>query len=488
MFILTNYDIPLQHKTNKIMRAQILTCIMLFSGTIAYAQEAFTLEQCRQLAIENNKELKISSAKIKMSEEDHSAAHTKYYPQISANGSYMRNQKGINLVDFDELSSLSSLLPMLDPLIQGNPEAAQALQVAANDIKNATHLDVRNVWIGNISLVQPVFMGGKISSYNRITAYAKELAQSMNATQLEGVIYKTDEAYWQVVSLANKKRLADLYVEMLKRTDNDMTAMINEGFATKAEGLSVKVRLNEAEIAQTKVDNGLALSRMLLAQLCGIELNSLIKLADENTSSFSNSYATVFPDVNKAFANRHELKTLELVTKIYKKKEDVVIADMLPNVALTANYIVMNPNSYNGFKNKFGGMYNIGMMVNVPLTGWWEGMHKKNSARAETLIKQLEYEEAREKIELEVNQSAYKVNEAIKQLNASIRNMEKAEENLRYANIGFKEGVIPSLNLMEAQTAWFAAQVQLIDAHIEVKLTKAYYTLTLALALVDEGL
>ena len=66
--------------------------------------------------------------------------------------------------------------------------------------------------------------------------------------------------------------------------------------------------------------------------------------------------------------------------------------------------------------------------------------------------------------------------------------MEKAEENLRYANIGFKEGVIPSLNLMEAQTAWFAAQVQLIDAHIEVKLTKAYYTLTLALALVDEGL
>ena len=484
------------------MRRHILTGIMLFAGIFVYSQKIYTLEQCRQLAINNNKELKISSAKIKISDEDRSMARTKYFPQISAKSAYMRNQKGIELIDYDKLSSLSSLLPMLEPLIQSNPEMAQALQVAANDIKNSTYLNVRNIWMGNISLVQPVFMGGKIVSYNQIALYAKELARSMNETQLEDVIYRTDEAYWQVVSMANKKNLADKYVEMLKKTDSDITAMVNEGVATTADGLSVKVKLNEAEMTQTKVNNGLALSRMLLAQICGIELGLHMELADEgitqphfddasassllSASSSLNNYA-VFPDINKAFSNRNELKSLDLATKIYEKKENIVFADMLPNVALSANYLVMNPNSYNGFKNKFGGMYNVGVMVNVPLSGWWEGTHKKNAARAETLIRKLEYEEAREKVELQVNQSAYKVNEAGKQLDASLRNMEKAEENLRYANIGFKEGVIPSLNLMEAQTAWFAARVQLIDAQIEVKLTKVYFDKAMGV-LVVEGL
>ena len=176
----------------------------------------------------------------------------------------------------------------------------------------------------------------------------------------------------------------------------------------------------------------------------------------------------------EAFSNRPELRSLELATKIYRKKEQIALAEMLPSVALTANYLITNPNSHNGFKNEFSGMYNVGVMVKVPLSGWWEGTYRRNSAKAETVIKKLELEDAREKIELQVNQSVYKVNEAGKQLTASMKNMEKAEENLRYANLGFEEGVIPALNLMEAQTAWVSARSQLIDAQIEVKLTEVY--------------
>jgi outer membrane protein TolC len=160
--------------------------------------------------------------------------------------------------------------------------------------------------------------------------------------------------------------------------------------------------------------------------------------------------------------------------RIYKKKEKIALAEHLPSVALTANYLVTNPNSFNGFKNDFGGMFNVGVAVQVPISGWWEGTYKRNAARAETHIKQLELDDAKEKIELQVNQSVYKVNEAGKKLTASSRNKEKAEENLRHATIGFEEGVIPALNLMEAQTAWVEAQSDLIDAQIEVKLTDVY--------------
>lgn len=449
------------------MKRTILLLTFVVTVSCMHAQRMLTLEECRNLAIQNNKELQISGEKIKMADNEKKAAFTKYFPQLSANGAYMWNQKDINLLDMGTLSSsLSSSLGGLAQL-----PMIQHLMSGVNDMQ---HLDVQNIWVGNVSLVQPVFMGGKIVNYNQITKFAKQLAESMNNLQLQDLIYKTDETYWQVISLVNKKKLADAYVDLLRKMDSDVTAMIYEGVATEADGLSVKVKLNEAEMAQTKVENGLALTRMLLAQICGLSLEEDLSLADERLDNFPVETTQASADLNEAFMNRNELRSLDLATKIYKRKERIALAEMLPNVALAANYFVTNPNVFNGFKNDFAGMFNVGVMVKVPLSGWWEGTYRRNSAKAETRIKTLEWQDAREKIELQVNQSVYKVNEAGKKLIASSRNMENAEENLRRANFGFEEGVIPALNLMEAQTAWVSARSSLIDAQIEVKLTEVY--------------
>lgn len=449
------------------MKRTILLLTFVVTVSCMHAQRMLTLEECRNLAIQNNKELQISGEKIKMADNEKKAAFTKYFPQLSANGAYMWNQKDINLLDMGALSSsLSSSLGGLAQL-----PMIQHLMSGVNDMQ---HLDVQNIWVGNVSLVQPVFMGGKIVNYNQITKFAKQLAESMNNLQLQDLIYKTDETYWQVISLVNKKKLADAYVDLLRKMDSDVTAMIYEGVATEADGLSVKVKLNKAEMAQTKVENGLALTRMLLAQICGLSLEEDLSLADEKLDNFPVETTQASADLNEAFMNRNELRSLDLATKIYKRKERIALAEMLPNVALAANYFVTNPNVFNGFKNDFAGMFNVGVMVKVPLSGWWEGTYRRNSAKAETRIKTLEWQDAREKIELQVNQSVYKVNEAGKKLIASSRNMENAEENLRRANFGFEEGVIPALNLMEAQTAWVSARSSLIDAQIEVKLTEVY--------------
>ena len=449
------------------MKRTILLLTFVVTVSCMHAQRMLTLEECRNLAIQNNKELQISGEKIKMADNEKKAAFTKYFPQLSANGAYMWNQKDINLLDMGALSSsLSSSLGGLAQL-----PMIQHLMSGVNDMQ---HLDVQNIWVGNVSLVQPVFMGGKIVNYNQITKFAKQLAESMNNLQLQDLIYKTDETYWQVISLVNKKKLADAYVDLLRKMDSDVTAMIYEGVATEADGLSVKVKLNEAEMAQTKVENGLALTRMLLAQICGLSLEEDLSLADEKLDNFPVETTQASADLNEAFMNRNELRSLDLATKIYKRKERIALAEMLPNVALAANYFVTNPNVFNGFKNDFAGMFNVGVMVKVPLSGWWEGTYRRNSAKAETRIKTLEWQDAREKIEIKVNQSVYKVNEAGKKLIASSRNMENAEENLRRANFGFEEGVIPALNLMEAQTAWVSARSSLIDAQIEVKLTEVY--------------
>lgn len=250
--------------------------------------------------------------------------------------------------------------------------------------------------------------------------------------------------------------------------------MITEGVATKADGLSVKVKVNEAEMKLTQVDNGLSLSKMVLCQLCGLPLNDEIRLADEDVESLTLPEYHVGDNVATALANREELRSLDLANKIYDQKVNITRAGFLPTVALTANYMVTNPSLVNGFERKFRGMWAVGAMVQIPIWNWGEGMYKVKAAKAEANIARYQLADAKEKVELQVSQASYKVNEAAKRLSMAEKNLEKADENLRYAKLGFMEGVIPTSNVLESQTAWLSAQSDKIDAQIDVKLTEVY--------------
>lgn len=457
------------------------------------AQSILSLDSCRALAIANNKELLISNERINAAHYQRKAAFTNYLPNLSATGAYMRNQKEFSLLNDAQKGALSGLGTSLSgPLQQAaqaigqlHPELAPmlsqlggsigpALNEAGNSIVDAFRTDTRNVYAGALTLTQPLYMGGKIRAYNKITQYAEELAREQHHSGMQEVILSTDQAYWQVVSLASKKNLAEGYLKLLKKLDSDVEKMINEGVATKADGLSVRVKVNEAEMTLTKVEDGLSLSKMLLCQLCGIDLTSSITLADEKLTNIPTVDVVASFDMNAAYANRPEIRSLELATKIYSQKVNVIRAEHLPTLALMGNYMLTNPSVFNGFENKFKGMWNVGVMLQLPIWHWGEGTYKVKAAKAEARIAQYQLDDAKEKIELQVNQSAFKVNEAAKKLSMATQNMEKANENLRYATLGFEEGVIATSNVLEAQTVWLSAQSEKIDAQIDVKLTEIY--------------
>lgn len=435
----------------------------------------------------------ISNERITSAHYQRKAAFTNYLPSLSATGAYMRNQKEFSLLNDDQKGALSHVgttvngtvqefaqaigaqYPDLQPLISslGNT-VAEPLNGIGNSVVDAFRTDTRNVYAGAITLTQPLYMGGKIRAYNKITKYAEELAHEEYQTGLHEVILSTDQAYWQVVSLVNKKKLAESYLKLLYKMDSDMEKMITEGVATKADGLSVRVKVNEAEMTLTKVEDGLSLSKMLLCQLCGIDLTTPITLKDEYIQDIPIINNSTAFNMDAVYATRPEIRSLELGTQIYKQKVNVTRAEHLPTVALMGNYIVSNPSVFNGFENKFRGMWNVGVAVQIPIWNWGEGVYKVKSAKAEARIAEYQLDDAKEKIELQVNQSVFKVNEASKKLVMAQKNMEKANENLRYATLGFEEGVIPALNLLEAQTAWLSAQSEKIDAQIDVKLTEIY--------------
>lgn len=472
-----------------------VTCFLLAIGQFSvFGQDSFTLEYCRDLALKNSKSMLISEQKIKAAHYAKKSAFTSYLPSVDATGTYLRNQREISVFSDDVKNSINGvgqrskegIYSIADIFKQSNPELTEALQKLGDessvhlnnlgdDILRGVRTDTRNIYLGQITLTQPLYMGGKIRAYNKITKFAEEIAKEMNNLEMQNVILGVDEAYWRVISLVNKKKLSESYLELLNKINQDVNHLIDEGVATKADGLAVMVKVNEAEMILQKVSDGLTLSKMSLCQLCGIEITADIKLADEELMDFpENPFDTKF-NLYEVYNNRPEIKGLALSTKINQQKVNVNRAGYLPQVALLGNYMVTNPSMFNGFEKKFKGNWNVGVMVKIPILHWGKEIYKTKEAKVEAKIAEYQLEEVKERIELQINQSAFQVEEANKRLKMAYKNLEKAQENLNYATYGFEEGVIPSNTVLEAHTNWLAAQSDKIDAQLDIKLTQTYF-------------
>ena len=466
------------------------------------AQQRLSLDSCRAMALRNNKTLSASRLQLDMAHYKVKAAKTKYLPHVSALGGYELTSREISLLSDDQKASLSSagthatgalhsdLSSALSGLAQQgaiSPELANGLgnlfgQVGSKlgsvvdgvgqKVVDALHTDTRQIYTVSVMLTQPIYMGGGIIAANRMAKIGEEMAANNIEATTQSTLHSIDQAYWLVVSVHHKKQLAESYLEVVKKLDNDVQKMIAEGVATRADGLKVAVKVNEAEMSLTQAENGLALSKMLLCQLCGLPVENDVHLEDEESADLVATANVENTDNSVAMENRPELKLLDNALDLSRQSTKLVRAAFLPQVILTGGYMASNPNLFNGFERKLSGVWNVGVVVRVPLWNWMEGTYKVRASKIASSIVQLERDEISEKIELQVSQCKFKVNEANRRLLLARKNVENAEENLRCANVGFKEGVLQTTDVMAAQTAWLQAQSQKIDAEIDVRLSQ----------------
>ena len=489
---------------------KILTLIVLMGAmTAAEAQtQVLSLDSCRAMALRNNKQINASRLKKDVAMNLRKSARTKYLPKVDVMGGYEWFSREISLLNdgqktaFSNVGSTlvggisSSASDMMTELVGKGfltPEQAQKIGAIINEkgstiqqqgnalgqsVVDAFRTDTRNIWAGSVMLRQPIYMGGAILAANKIADIGEQIADNDLDMKTQATLYSIDQAYWLAVSLKQKHKLATSYRDLVKKLDTDVHKMIKQGVATKADGLKVDVKVNEAEMQMTQAEDGLALSKMLLCQLCGIPMNQEITLADEDKETLTLSGASVDTEQQRVAASdsamntRPELRMLENAVEISKQATNLVRAVYLPHVALTGGYTISNPNVFNGFQKKFTGVWNIGILVQMPVWTWFDNAYKVRASKAATHIAQMNLDDTREKIHLQVAQNQFKVKEAQKKLNMAMKNIASAEENLRCANLGFKEGVMEVTDVMAAQTAWQQAQSQKIDAEIDVKLTQ----------------
>lgn len=437
-----------------------------FAGQ-ARAQRVLTLDSCRSLAKEHSRTLQQKDEEIKAAHAKKQQVMTNFFPQVAARGVYLHMQKELHLIDWDKpLGHLNFLIP--------------------ERLRHLGTVDLRNLWVGNVTAIQPLFLGGKIISGYKMASLAERLQGELRQTAETEVETKLDETYWQVVSLRSKERLLDQLVRLLEQTVKDVDASIDAGVATKADGLSVRTKLSEAEVKRSQVVNGLELSRMLLADLCGLSEDEPFTLAEEGHLQellLSTQTAPIArdEDTEAAIERRSEIRSLRLVDSIYSKRVNMESASLFPKLYGVASYSTTNPNSFQGQKKEFAGQYYLGLMLEVPISDLFSGTFKRRQAKAEHRVKQLELAEARSKINLQIKQALRTADDAHRAYTTALSAVKMAEENMRYAKAGYDEGVIPLLNYTMAQTAWMSAQDSLIDAQIRVLLTESKLKKILAL-------
>ena len=470
----------------KIFNCVTACCAIAAAIIPSEAGAVVSLDSCRNMAVHNNKAIRMAQEAVRGAGYERKAAFSAYLPGIDFTAGYMYNQRQIELLGEDaKLPTMSfdpapqqfkyNILTAPDGSPVMDPTTGSYIPTEVAVIpKEAMSYDTHNVVAGAFTLTQPIFLGGTIKALNDITKYAESLAVAMKNAAVQDVVFGVDQAYWTVVSLKSKQRLADQFVTLVDSLSSNVQALFEEGMCTRSDVLSVEVKLNEAKIARTKVGNGLTLARMALAQICGLPVDSQMTLADEDLEESLGAPAERSCDMADVYARRMDLESLRQGINILQGREKIALGAMLPKLAAVGMYSFSNPNVIHGFEKKFGGGFSVGATLTVPIWHWGGHYNHYRAAKATTNAQRLLLEDLEEKVTLQVRQAQFSMSEARKTYDMTLTNLDKADENLRMAQLSFREGVVTSDDVLAAQTAWLAAHSEKIDAGIGIRLCDVY--------------
>ncbi len=446
---------------------------------------------CQTLAIEHNHKLRIGEHQLNIAINSRKSAFTRFFPSLDATAQYMRTNKKWYLMDenvflpvvpfwaIDE-NSMSLNPNILDnPLINGimiDPTTGEALTNSNGDPvflqygyipSDQFKFGSKNLTILNAGATQPIYLGGKLRAQYRIAKISETMQKSRIAIDENQLIKDVENIYWQIISLEEKEKLAQAYKTMLDTLVRDIKNLKAEGIVTGNELLKARSKQNEVELQLYQAQNGVFLARMALNQKIGYPLDTIVPLNDDILP------VRVFSDrdamIQSALQNRPELEMLDQSIALADQGIKLAWSRFLPIIVGTANYSYYNPNPYNGFQEEFGGDWNIGITCRIPITQWGDRFHTLNSAKELKAIAELKRDESKELIALEVQQSWNKYLESFKKVEVMEIGVTQAEENLRIQRDKFKEGMIKTADLLEAQALWQESASKLLDAKTELR-------------------
>lgn len=420
--------------------------IFLYLLSAAFALPAgaqiLTLDECRAAAAEHNRTLQNSRFDLEAALQTRREAFTNYFPQVSATGGVFQAQHGLVQADF------GMTIPQLGTM-------------------NLPLSMVKRGLVGGITAVQPVFAGLKIVSGNKLARLGEEVGQlQLRKTEAE-VREQTDTYYWQIVSLRDNLSTIGAVERQLEEIHRQVELSVRAGLVTSNDLLRVELRQQEIASNRLKVENGLKVSKMLLAQHIGVDWRGF----DVGDAAFGEPEApgNFYVSVEEALDRRAEYLLAEKNVEAQKYRKRMERGKRLPTVGVGAGYLYYNVTD----KDVDDGL--VFAQVSVPISDWWGGAHALKKARIREQQAENDRLQAREMLAVEVERTWSEVVEAYAQIELMRRSVASATENLRQNRNFYQAGTVPLTDLLDAETLYTRSRNSFTSACAAYRTSLAKY-------------
>lgn len=423
------------------MRKAIVFLLLCGAAAQAGAQ-TLTLDECRAAAAEHNRTLRDSRLDLDAALQTRREAFTSYFPQISATGGVFQAQHGLVQADF------GMSVPVLGDL-----------QFPISVVKRGI--------VGGITAVQPLFAGLKIVTGNKLARLGEEVGRlQLQRTEAE-VREQTDTYYWQVVSLRDNLATIEAVERQMAEIHRQVELSVEAGLVTTNDLLRVELRQQEVASNRLKIENGLRVSRMLLAQHIGLDWREF-DVAEERFG-LPEAPDRYYIPVEQALDQRAEYRLAEKNVEAEKYRKRMERGKRLPTVGIGAGYLYYNMTD----KDVDDGL--VFAQVSIPVSDWWGGAHALKKARIREQQAENDRLQAREMLAVEIEKTWSEVQEAYAQIALMQRSVTSATENLRQNRNFYEAGTAPLTDLLDAETLYTRSRNDLTSASAAYRTSLARY-------------
>lgn len=414
------------------------------------AQKIYTLNECQQLALQNNIKIKNGKLTIDQAKEQEKNAFSKYFPTVSASGTYFRSndeliKQKVSLSSDDQQQLASTISQLgLDPTVLASMPSSYTLKA----IDHGT--------IGNLIAMEPLYAGGQITAGNKLAKIQTEIRKLQLQQSQDDVVNTTERYYNQLLTLYEKLHTINKTEKQLDRIYQDAENAFQEGITNKNDVLSVELKKNEVSAGRLKLDNGIQLCKMVLAQYIGLSGENI--QIDTTLTNDLPDPSVYFVDHVAALNHRTEAQLLDKSVQANKLQTKLKRGALLPTVAVGAAGI------YQDLSN-VGHVKFIGLAsVKVPISEWWSGRHNVRQQQIAERMAQQSREDNRQLLLIQM-QSAYNdLDNAYKQIELAKSRLIKSAENLRLNEDYYRAGTSTMSDLLNAQTQDQQAHDQYVEA------------------------
>ena len=419
--------------------------------------QTLSLDQSKQLALQNNTQIKNGNLEVEASKQIKKAAFTNYFPKVSATGMTFRfndplvkfNMPGGNL-----------------PIYDGNPaNLATATQFAYFPGISLSLIEKLNA--GAIMAVQPVFAGGRVITGNKLAKMGIDVTNSKLVLSKNEVLLKTEEQYWLIVSLYEKMKTLKMVESLLDTIYKQANDAYQAGLINQNDVMKVAIKQSEMRISHIKLNNGINLATRAFGQYVGVSYNSTLVLSD--TLGIDQTPYSVYLDANQALSGREEYKLLQQSVKAEELQTRLKLGEYLPEAGIGVGalyYDYMDKGTYNTM---------IFASVKIPISDWWGASHSLKERKLKEQIARNNNQNNTELLLLQIQKVWNDLEESFKQIEVEKETIKLAEENLKINSDNYKAGIVNISDMLEAQAALRQVKDQLTDARVSYKVKLVSY-------------